>query len=144
MNRSKLIRQRGWRFDLTSAGIGSMLTLAAVAALGATVVAMTPVEIYRSAPATVHPVPGKRTAAAAPVELPPCVGEGKDCSEIEPPSAGVRPQLPDGFVWPDAASAPPPVATLPDAPTTGREIPEPGTLALLLAAGVALAAWRMR
>lgn len=130
--------QRGWQFDLTSAGIGSLLTLGVVAAAGASVVAMTPRELYRAAPATVRPVPGPRVAIGPHVELPPCTGSGKDCSEPERPAA-----LPESFVWTYAIPEFTPVPLPHTDNERVRYVPEPGTLALL-AVGAGVAAWRKR
>ncbi len=59
---------------------GSLGTLALVLAIGAALVAATPAELYRPAPATVRPQPSGTPSHFAAVELPPCSGQGKDCS----------------------------------------------------------------
>lgn len=80
---------------------GSIATLALVCLLGFGFIAATPAELYRPAPATHHPTPAGEAAPAVGIQIPPCTGAGKDCSE------------------PDA------ITLLP------RTVPEPGTLALI-------------
>ena len=59
-------------------GIVGMLLL--MCAIGAVLVAATPAELYRPAPATHHPTPEGGPARIPNVQMPPC-GPGKDCSE---------------------------------------------------------------
>lgn len=51
-------------------------------AIGAVLVAATPAELYRPAPATHHPTPEGGPARIQNVQMPPC-GAGKDCSELD-------------------------------------------------------------
>lgn len=60
---------------------GSLGILALVAAIGAVLVAATPAEIYRPAPATVRPTPAGEESPRITVQIPPCTGEGKDCAD---------------------------------------------------------------
>lgn len=60
---------------------GCVGTLLLVCAIGAALVAATPAELYRPAPATIRPRPTGTPAPDVRVEIPPCIGEGKDCSE---------------------------------------------------------------
>ena len=60
-------------------GIVGMLLL--MCAIGAVLVAATPAELYRPAPATIHPRPTGTPAPDVRAEIPPCIGGGKDCSE---------------------------------------------------------------
>lgn len=60
---------------------GSLGTLALVAAIGAVIVAATPAETYRPAPATVRPTPTGEESPRITVQIPPCTGEGKDCTD---------------------------------------------------------------
>ena len=59
-------------------GIVGMLLL--MCAIGAVLVAATPEELYRPAPATIHPRPTGTPAPDVRAEIPPCIGGGKDCS----------------------------------------------------------------
>lgn len=59
---------------------GSIGMLLLVCAIGAALVAATPVELYRPAPATIHPKPTGTPAPDVRAEIPPCIGDGKDCS----------------------------------------------------------------
>jgi hypothetical protein len=88
---------------------GSVGTLVLVLAIGAAVVAATPVEIYQPAPETVQPRPMSAPSHFAAVPLPACTGQGKDCSTVQEGSDIVR------------------------------TVPEPGTFALIAAglAGIA-------
>ena len=85
---------------------GSVCTLVVVFTIGYVLVAATPAELYRPAPATHHPTPEGGPARIQNVQMPPC-GPGKDCSELD----------------------------------VVRTVPEPGTLALVVA-GIALMLWR--
>ena len=106
---------------------GSVGTLLLVCAIGAGLVAATPAELYQPAAATLHPTPAGEAAPGIALQIPPCVGTGKDCSEIEAlnllPRTGPQP------------------APLPQTQHQARHVPEPGTLALVTA-GIALVAWR--
>lgn len=111
---------------------GSVGMLMLVLAIGAAVVAATPVEIYRSTPATLHPTPDGSAAPDIALQIPPCTGVGKDCTEGEP----------DGAVTLLPRTGPQP-APLPQMQHEARTVPEPRTLALI-AAGLAGIAWRVR
>ena len=60
---------------------GCVGTLLLVCAIGASLVAATPAELYRPAPATIRPRPTGTPAPVVRVEIAPCIGGGKDCSE---------------------------------------------------------------
>lgn len=102
---------------------GSIATLAIVLLLGVGVIAATPAELYRSAPATYRPTPQGEPARFQNVQMPPC-GPGKDCSELDD----------------DIFALPPHFDSLPYPNTPHNQVPEPGTLALV-GAGIALM-WR--
>lgn len=59
---------------------GCVGTLLLVCAIGAALVAATPAELYRPAPATIRPRPTGTPAPDVRAEIPPCIGGGKDCS----------------------------------------------------------------
>ena len=61
---------------------GSVATLSLVALLGFGLIAATPAELYRPAPATYHPTPEGGPARIQAVQMPPC-GPGKDCADAE-------------------------------------------------------------
>ncbi len=111
---------------------GSVATLSLVALLGFGLIAATPAELYRPAPATHHPTPEGAPARTQVVQMPPCTGAGKDCTEVEP----------DGAITllPRTGLAPVP---LPQERTPANTVPEPGTLALI-GAGLAWILWRAR
>ena len=109
---------------------GSVGTLALVLAIGAGLVAAMPAELYRPASATVRPDPIGHAAPDVRVDLPPCIGTGKDCTEPEP----------DGAVTLLPRTGPQP-APLPQPQHHARNVPEPDTLALIGAA-MAAALWR--
>ena len=94
-----------------------MASLLLVCLLGLALVTMAPAEIYRPAPATIHPVPSGPGAPIGFVDIPPCVGQGKDCEVLHPR-------------WDDSQ-------------VPARTVPEPDTLALV-AAAVALLTWRSK
>lgn len=100
-------------------GAAAMLVLFCV--LGAAMVAAMPAELYRAAPATVRPLPQSTQAPRIVVEIPPCSGHGKDCSDPDP--------------------AAPRAPAVPNQDPAARPLPEPGTLALI-GAGIAALAWR--
>ncbi|MBP9032767.1 MAG: PEP-CTERM sorting domain-containing protein [Pseudomonadales bacterium] len=109
---------------------GSVGTLLLVCAIGAGLVSATPAEMYRPAAATVRPDPIGHAAPDVRVDLPPCIGTGKDCTEAEP----------DGAVTLLPRTGPQ-AAPLPQTQHQAHHIPEPGTLALI-SAGLAAIAWR--
>ena len=74
---------------------GSVGTLLLVCAIGFGLVSATPAELYQPAPATLHPTPAGEAAPGIALQIPPCTGAGKDCSDIDP----------DGAVTLTAASA---------------------------------------
>lgn len=106
---------------------GSLGTLVLILAIGAALVAATPAELYRSAPATLHPTPDGEAAPGIALQIPPCTGAGKDCTEADAiellPRTGPRP------------------APMPKTRHQAHHVPEPGTLALI-SAGLAAIAWR--
>ena len=109
---------------------GSVGTLLLVCAIGIGLVSATPAELYQPAPATRHPTPAGEAAPDVRVDLPPCTGTGKDCTEAEP----------DGAVTLLPRTGPKP-APLPQTQHQAHNVPEPGTLALIGAA-MAAALWR--
>ena len=104
---------------------GSAATLALVALLGFGLIAATPAEMYRPAPATHHPAPEGGPARIQAVQMPPC-GPGKDCSELDDGAVALLPRF-----------GPSPT---PNTQHNTNQVPEPGTLALI-GAGIALI-WR--
>jgi len=113
---------------------GSIATLALVCLLGFGFIAATPAELYRPAPATHHPTPRSSPARIQHVQMPPCTGAGKDCTEVE--HDGAITLLPR--TGPQLAPLP-----LPQERTPANTVPEPGTLALI-GAGLAGIVWRSR
>ena len=109
---------------------GSVGTLLLVCAIGFGLVSATPAELYQPAPATVHPTPAGAAAPGIELQIPPCNGAGKDCSDIDP----------DGDVTLLPRSGPQP-APLPQVQHHAGHVPEPGTLALI-GAGLAAIVWR--
>lgn len=81
MNRDRYLppgsmrRQR--RLGRIEGGVGTLLLICAI---GAALVAATPAELYRPAPATIRPRPTGTPSPDVRVENQPCIGEGKDCS----------------------------------------------------------------
>lgn len=64
--------------------LGIAIGVAGSAALAMYLVAIMPDELrYRSAAATVRPTPGPVAPLAAAPVIPPCAGQGKDCSPLE-------------------------------------------------------------
>ena len=110
---------------------GSVGTLLLVCAIGAGLVAATPDELYQPTAATVRPDPIGRAAPDVRVDLPPCTGAGKDCSDIDP----------DGAVTLLPRTGPQP-APLPQVQHHAGHVPEPGTLALIGAGIASLLIWR--
>lgn len=110
---------------------GSVATLALVALLGFGLIAATPAELYRPAPATYRPTPEGGPARIQHVQMPPC-GPGKDCAEVER----------DGAITLLPRTGPQP-APLPQVQHQANHVPEPGALALI-GAGLAGLMWRSR
>jgi hypothetical protein len=108
---------------------GSVGTLLLVCAIGAGVVAATPAELYRAAPATQRPTADGEPAPAVSLQIPPCVGTGKDCTD------------PDDVITLLPRTGPMP-APLPHLQHEARAVPEPGTLALIGAGLASLLIWR--
>ena len=111
---------------------GSVGTLLLVCAIGAGLVSATPAELYRPAAATVHPTPAGEAAPGIALQIPPCTGAGKDCSDVDP----------DGAVTLLPRTGPQP-APLPQVQHHAGHVPEPGTLALI-GAGLASLIWRTK
>ena len=109
-NRTRATRRRG---RLEGLVVGLVVALILVCVLGLALVTMAPAEMYRPAPATIHPAPSDLWAPSGFVHIPPCVGHGKDCEMLS---------------WADPTSP-------------ARTVPEPGTLALVFTAA-ALLTWR--
>ena len=103
---------------------GSIVTLTLVCLIGFVVIAATPAELYRPAPATYRPTPQGEPAQFQHVQMPPC-GPGKDCSELDDDTFSLPPYFPLPY---------------PNAQHNTNQVPEPGTLALT-AVGIALM-WR--
>ena len=108
---------------------GSVGTLLVVCAIGAGLVAATPAELYHPAPATQQPTPAGEPAPAVALDIPPCVGTGKDCTD---PDEGIT-------LLPRSGPTP---APLPHLQHEARTVPEPGTLALIGAGIASLLIWR--
>ena len=109
---------------------GSVGTLLLVCAIGFGLVTATPAELYQPAPATLHPTPAGEAAPGIALQIPPCIGAGKDCSD------------PDGAVTLLPRTGPQP-APLPQVQHHAGHVPEPGTLALI-GAGLASLIWRTK
>ena len=101
---------------------GSIVTLTLVCLIGFGVIAATPTELYRSAPATYHPTPQGEPARIQNIQMPPC-GPGKDCSELDDGADTMLPRFGP--------------APTPNTPHNTNQVPEPGTLALI-GTGIAL------
>ena len=110
---------------------GSVGTLLLVCAIGFGLVSVTPAELYQPAPATRHPTPAGEAAPGIALQIPPCTGAGKDCSDIDP----------EGAVTLLPRTGPQP-APLPQTQHQAHHIPEPGTLALIGAGIASLLIWR--
>ena len=94
--------------------LGIAIAVAGAARLAMYLAAILPPELaYRSPAATVRPVPGPVAPPAPALAMPPCAGQGKDCSPLDTPL---------------------------DAPV--HTVPEPGALALVALGLAALAAHR--
>ena len=94
---------------------GSIATLALVFLIGFGLIAATPAELYRAAPATYRPTPQGEPARIQNMQMPPC-GPGKDCSELD-----------DGADTMLHRFGPAPT---PNVQHT-NQVPEPGTLTLI-------------
>ena len=110
---------------------GSVGTLLLVCAIGFGLVSATPAELYQPAPATRHPTPAGEAAPGIALQIPPCTGAGKDCSDIDP----------EGAVTLLPRIGPQP-APLPQMQHQANHVPEPGTLALIGAGIASLLIWR--
>lgn len=95
---------------------GLIAALALVCLLGFGIIAATPAELYRPAPATHRPTPEGRPAWIQNVPMPPC-GPGKDCSELDDGADTMLPRFGP--------------APTPNTPHNTNQVPEPGTLALI-------------
>lgn len=127
MTRTRYLPPGSMRRQLRRGRIeGSVGMLLLVCAIGAALVAATPAELYRPAPATIRPRPTGAPAPDVRVEIPPCIGGGKDCSE------------PDAITLLPRTG--PNLRPLPHLQHHANTVPEPGTLALI-GAGIALM-WR--
>ena len=106
---------------------GSAATLAVVFFLGSGLIAAAPIELYQPVVTTYHPTPEGKSARIQHVQLPPCTGAGKDCTDVEP----------DGKVTllPRFDSLP-----SPNVQYNTNQVPEPGVLGLI-GLGIALM-WR--
>lgn len=107
---------------------GAVASLALTCLIGFALIAVAPTEMYRPAPKTKHPTPEGGPAQTQFVQIPPCTGLGKDCTDPEP-EVSLLPR-----VGPQPA---------PEARPQARTVPEPSTLALI-GAGLALTLWRHR
>ena len=94
-------RRRGWIE-------GALIAVMAIALMGFAFIAMQPAELYRPVSATPNDM-ALRPVSFERVPIPPCLGEGKDCTEVE---------------------------TLKQRPAT--PIPEPSSLWLLIAGAAAM------
>lgn len=66
--------------------LGIAIGVAGAAGLAMYLVAILPPELaYRSPAATVRPVPGRVAPPAPALAMPPCSGQGKDCSPLDAP-----------------------------------------------------------
>ena len=66
--------------------LGVAIGVAGAAGLAMYLVAILPPELaYRSPAATVRPVPGPVAPPAPALAMPPCSGQGKDCSPLDAP-----------------------------------------------------------
>lgn len=66
--------------------LGIAIGVAGAAGLAMYLVAILPPELaYRSPAATVRPVPGPVAPPAPALAMPPCAGQGKDCSPLDAP-----------------------------------------------------------
>ena len=101
---------------------GLIVTLTLVCLLGFGVIAATPTELYRPAPATHRPTPEGRPARIQSMPMPPC-GPGKDCSVLDDDTDTVLPRFGP--------------APTPNTPNNTNQVPEPGTLTLI-GVGIAL------
>lgn len=133
MNRTRYLppgsRRRQRRLGRLEGSVGTLLL---VCAIGFGLVAATPGELYRSAPAPLHPTPAGSAAPGIALQIPPCTGAGKDCTEVDP----------DGAVTLLPRTDPQP-APLPQVQHHAGHVPEPGTLALI-GAGLAGLIWRTK
>lgn len=122
------LRRLRWKWF----ALGIVIGAGGSAALAMYLAAITPPELgYRSAPATEHPTPGPVAELGEFPPIPPCLGQGKDCSPLDVDAARQAPRsrtVPDGAV------------PTPDVPT--HTVPEPGALALVAIGLAALAIHR--
>lgn len=66
--------------------LGIAIGVAGAAGLAMYLVAILPPELaYRSPAATVRPVPGPVAPPAPALAMPPCAGQGKDCTALDAP-----------------------------------------------------------